>query len=140
VFKDPNLRAERVTDGLSSPTSMAFISEDRILVLEKNTGYVRLVSNGILQQDPILELDVDTTTLTCCRGLLGIAIAENQDESYEVFIYLSEAAKDEANPVRNKLYKYQWDDNSLSLVNPMLLLSTCNAGPKSSRWKISNRT
>ena len=72
VFKDPNLRPELITEGLSSPTSMAFIDKDNILVLEKNTGEVRLVSHGILQQDPILKLEVDTTMLTCCRGLLGI--------------------------------------------------------------------
>ncbi|HZD34810.1 MAG TPA: hypothetical protein VE130_06360, partial [Nitrososphaeraceae archaeon] len=92
VFKDPNLRAELITEGLSSPTSMAFIDNDNILVLEKNTGEVRLVSNGTLQQDPILKLEVDTTTLTCCRGLLGIAITENQDRSHDVFLYLSEPA------------------------------------------------
>lgn len=38
VFKDPNLRAELITKGLSSPTSMAFVDNDNILVLEKNTG------------------------------------------------------------------------------------------------------
>jgi hypothetical protein len=63
-------------EGLSSPTSMAFIDNNNILVLEKNSGEVRLVSNGILQKVPVLNLDVDTTTLTCCRGLLGIASIE----------------------------------------------------------------
>jgi hypothetical protein len=32
VFKDPNLRAELITEGLSSPTSMAFI--DRFIVVD----------------------------------------------------------------------------------------------------------
>jgi aldose sugar dehydrogenase len=134
VFKDPNLRAELVAGGLSSPTSMAFIDDNNILVLEKNSGQVRLVSNGILQQDPILELDVDTTTLTCCRGLLGMAITEKEDQSHEVFIYLSEAD----DPVRNKLYKYQWDNNSMSLVNPKLLLDLpATPGPNHPGGKIT---
>jgi aldose sugar dehydrogenase len=75
IFKDTNLRAELVVQGLNSPTSMAFLDENHILVLEKNSGNVLLVSNGVLQKQPVLKLHVDHTTLTCCRGLLGIAIA-----------------------------------------------------------------
>lgn len=137
VLKDPNLRAELVSEGLSSPTSMAFIDDNTILVTEKNTGAVRLVSNGILQQDPILELDVDTTTLTCCRGLLGIATNEKHAQSPDVFLYLSEAA-DENTPVRNRLYKYQWDDVSKSLADPKLLLDLPAApGPNHPGGKIT---
>ena len=33
-----NLKIELVTEGLSSPTSMAFVDDNKILVLEKNTG------------------------------------------------------------------------------------------------------
>jgi aldose sugar dehydrogenase len=138
VFKDHNLRAELITEGLSSPTSMAFVDSDNILVLEKNTGEVRLVSNGTLQQDPILKLEVDATTLTCCRGLLGIAITENQEGSHDVFLYLSEPAKDEASEVRNRLYKYEWDANSMSLTNPKLLLDlTATPGPNHPGGKIA---
>jgi glucose/arabinose dehydrogenase len=98
TFRDSNIKAELVVaEGLSSPTSMVFIDNNKILVLEKNSGEVRLVSNGILQEEPVLKLKVDTTTLTCCRGLLGIANLEN-----DVFLYLSEAANDDQ-PVRNRL-------------------------------------
>jgi aldose sugar dehydrogenase len=75
----------------------AFVDNNTKLVLEKNSGEVRLVSNGILQEEPVLKLEVDTTTLTCCRGLLGIANIEN-----EVFLYLTEPAKDDQ-PIRNTL-------------------------------------
>ena len=40
IIQDPNLKAELVVEGLSSPTSMAFIQNNSILVLEKNTGEV----------------------------------------------------------------------------------------------------
>src|ERR671923_1383527 len=99
VFKDSNLKAELlVEEGLSSPTSMAFLDGNNILVLEKNSGQVRLVSNGVLQEEPVLKLDVDSTTLTCCRGLLGIATVGKED----IFLYFSEASKDDQ-PVRNRL-------------------------------------
>jgi glucose/arabinose dehydrogenase len=131
AFKDPNLKAELIVEeGLSSPTSMTFMDNNIILVLEKNSGQVRLVSNGILQEEPVLELNVDTTTLTCCRGLLGIASIEN-----EVFLYLSEAAKDDQ-PVKNRLYRYQW--NGQSLVNPQLLLDLpATPGPNHPGGKIA---
>ena len=48
ITKDPNLKVETLVNGLSSPTSMAFIDNNNILVLEKG-GQVRLVSNGVLE-------------------------------------------------------------------------------------------
>ena len=69
-IKDPSLKVETVVTGLSSPTSMAFIDNNNILILEKG-GLVRLVSNGVLQAKPVLQVSVDTVSE---RGLLGIAI------------------------------------------------------------------
>jgi glucose/arabinose dehydrogenase len=62
-----------VARGLSSPTSMAFIDRSNLLVLEK-AGQVRLVSNGILQKQPVLTVPVDNESE---RGLLGIAILKS---------------------------------------------------------------
>jgi aldose sugar dehydrogenase len=71
TLKDPDstLRIEFVTNGLSSPTSMSFVDNMNLLVLEKN-GQVRLISNGVLQKQPLLTVSVNTTAE---RGLLGIA-------------------------------------------------------------------
>src|ERR671910_1177541 len=133
TFKDSALKAELIVEeGLSSPTSMAFLDDNNILVLEKNSGEVRLVSNGILQEEPVLKLDVDTTTLTCCRGLLGIATIEK-----EVFLYLTEPAKDDQ-PIRNTLYKYQWNEQNHTLVNPKLILDLpATPGPNHPGGKIA---
>ncbi|MGH9925127.1 MAG: hypothetical protein ACRD5B_07085, partial [Nitrososphaeraceae archaeon] len=65
---DPNLGVESFVEGLSSPTSMTFLDNENILVLEKE-GQVRLVSNGELVPEPILQIPVDTDSE---RGLLGI--------------------------------------------------------------------
>jgi glucose/arabinose dehydrogenase len=70
ITKDSNLKVETVVSGLSAPTSMAFIDNSNILVLEKG-GQLRLVSNGALQGKPVLQAPVDTESE---RGLLGIAI------------------------------------------------------------------
>ena len=133
ILRDLNLDIELVSDGLSHPTSMAFVDRTNIFVLEKNTGAVRLISDGLLKNEPVLELDVDTASSeSCCRGLLGIAIRPAFDYETpitnvngnlditraEVFLYFSEKiASDE---VRNRIYKYQWDGEFLA--NPQLLL------------------
>jgi glucose/arabinose dehydrogenase len=48
TINDPNLSVEAVVAGLSFPTSIAFLDENNILILEKE-GSVSLVSNGVLQ-------------------------------------------------------------------------------------------
>ena len=114
TFNDPNLQVETIVEGLSWPTSMAFIDNNNILVLEKEKGTVRLVSNGILQEEPVLEVDVNSRSE---RGLLGIAIMNNDT----VFLYYTESSQD-GDQLRNRVYKYQWNDEERLLVNPTLIL------------------
>lgn len=92
-LRDPNLTVESFVSGISFPTSMLFLDENNILVLEKD-GNVRLVSNGMLQAQPLVSLTVDTKNE---RGLLG---AERVGES--VFLYAT--VKD--GEVINRIYKY----------------------------------
>ena len=121
TIKDPNLRVETIVEGLSWPTSMAFIDNNNILVLEKEKGTVRLISNGILQETPVLEVDVNSNNE---RGLLGIAIMNNDT----VFLYYTESSSSSSSSsednelLRNRVYKYQWNDEEKILVNPTLIL------------------
>ena len=80
IIKDSNLKVETVVTGLSSPTSMAFIDNNNILVLEKG-GQVRLVSNGVLVAKPVLQVPVATENE---RGLLGIAIMNSSSNTTTV--------------------------------------------------------
>lgn len=93
TITDPSLKTELVVDGLSSPSSIAFLDNNNILLLEKE-GNLRLVSNGQLQQDPVLQLSgVESNNE---RGLLGIAIMKNSNSSTEigggniVYLYVTE--------------------------------------------------
>ena len=114
---EPNLTAKSVLDGLSSPTSIAFLDENNILLLEKE-GSVRLISNGQLILEPVLQLQgVESNNE---RGLLGIEVMDDR-----VFLYVTESgAQVEGIPtegdVRNRVYSYTWD--GASLTNPQLLL------------------
>ena len=115
IINDPNIQIELFVEGLFWPTSMAFIDNNNILVLEKDQGTVRLISNGILQEEPVLKVDVNTKAE---RGLLGIAIM-NKDA---VFLYYTEESSKDDEQLRNKIYKYQWNDEERLLVNPTLIL------------------
>jgi glucose/arabinose dehydrogenase len=128
TINDPNLRAELISGGMSFPTSMAFLDNNNILVLEKE-GAVRLMTNGVMQDSPVLQVTTDSKNE---RGLLGIAISGTNGNATSspaggqpatVFLYYTEQGEEE---LRNRVYKYQW--NGESLVNPVLLLDL-PAGP-----------
>jgi glucose/arabinose dehydrogenase len=108
IINNPNMMAEIIVEELSSPTSMAFIDSNNILVLEK-AGSVRLISNGILQEQPVLNVPVDTESE---RGLLGIATLGDDT----IFLYFTESGE----TLRNRVYRYNW--NGEALVNPALIL------------------
>ena len=120
---DNDLRIELFTDGLAKPTSMTFVDNDTILVLEKDTGTVRVINNGTLEKDPVLSVRVDAKAE---RGLLGIDIlkrniGQTTIDDY-VFIYFTEDTNKNTGEesVRNRIYRYNW--NGTNLFNPVLLL------------------
>jgi len=121
---DPNLGVESFVEGLSSPTSIAFLNNENILVLEKE-GQVRLVSNGEHVPEPVLQVPVDTDSE---RGLLGIAVMNGsrtgsglgQNASAQtIFLYYTESGG-EGGELRNRVYKYSC--NGQTLDNPTLLV------------------
>jgi glucose/arabinose dehydrogenase len=121
VVNDASLTVEAVQKDLESPTGMAFLGPDDILVLEKDKGTVRRITNGHLLDKPILDVDVATEQE---RGMLGIAIARTNgeiDRSPYVFLYYTEAkGEDGSDAIGNRLYRYQLEGNRL--VSPKLLL------------------
>ena len=109
ILRDRSLVAQPYISGLKIPMNMAFLGND-ILVLEKNTGDVRLVRDGKLQPVPVLTLNVSSNTFE--EGLLGIAAKGST-------VYLHFTERDLQNKVSNLFYKYTWDGNRL--INPILL-------------------
>jgi aldose sugar dehydrogenase len=111
-ISDLGLKVEKVIKGLSLPTSMAFLDHDDILILQKDNGMVRLVLNGVLQPNPILDVDVESQSE---RGLLGVAAANATGVTTKtVFLYFTEeAAGDE---IRNSIYKYDWNGTGSNII------------------------
>lgn len=144
VFNQPGFTTEVVADGLSLPTTMAFLSQNDILVLEKDKGTVMRVIDGVVQPEPLLDVNVATEVERC---MCGIAISQNNEtgKTY-VFLYYTEAqGADGGDPIGNRLYRYELEtgqsggttgpsdidsnsaaqassSSSAKLVNPKLLL------------------
>jgi len=109
VVEDEDFFAEKFVEGLSRPTSLHFIEND-LLVLEKD-GNVRLIRNGTLQNESILNVSVNTTNE---RGLLGITSINST-----VFLYFTESDLESGDLLGNRIYRYNW--NGTNLVNSVLI-------------------
>jgi len=124
TVSDSVLKVEKVLDGLTFPTGMAFLGPDDLLIIEKNNGTVHRISNGVMSKEPLIDVNVANQVE---RGLLGIAIEKNKNGSTYVFLYYTESvAKDgndfSADPLANRLYRYELSGNGTRLINPQLLI------------------
>ena len=80
---NPSLSVRTVVSGLTTPSSIAFLGQDDMLVLEKNTGKVLRVTNGVVQ-GVALDLAVNNASE---RGLLGIALHPDFPTNRGVYLY-----------------------------------------------------
>jgi glucose/arabinose dehydrogenase len=127
TLHDDTLAIELVAEELNSPTSMRFLDDSTLLVLEKNEGRVRVVSDGDLLEEPAIEVEVVTGPE---QGLLGIATTSNGGDkdddntatttSSSVFLYLTERNYQENS--RNFVYKYLYDEDEKRLENGTVIL------------------
>ncbi len=80
---DPNLDVRTAASGFTTPVSIAFLGANDMLVLEKNTGRVQHVVNGVTVGTAI-DLAVNSNSE---RGLLGIALHPNFPTTPFVYLY-----------------------------------------------------
>ena len=130
TISDTRLKVEKVVEGMDLPTSMTFIDHDNVLILQKDNGMVRFVSNGTLQVNPLLDVSVEMSSE---RGLLGVAVANAAGENKTVFLYYTEVSHDE---VRNRIYRFDWDGVSSLTGGTLLLDLPGEPGPNHDGGKI----
>lgn len=116
TFAEPSLNVQDlvvekyVSDLCCMITTMTFV-EDDILILQKSDGVVRLIRDGVLQDEPVLDVNVDPDGE---KGMLGITSVGST-----VYLYYTEANEDGGESLGNRIYKYEWTGDYL--INPELL-------------------
>jgi glucose/arabinose dehydrogenase len=110
-ISDAHLKVEKVVGGLSFPTSMVFLDHDDLLILQKENGEARLVSNGALLPKPVFNTFVEKNSE---RGLLGVAVANDSSGTKTVFLYYTEPDAN-SGEVRNRIYRFDnWSGGNLT--------------------------
>lgn len=125
VMLDDNLTVTTVITGLDQPTSLAFIGPDDFLVLEKASGKVKRIVNGLLHSTP-LDLAVNNASE---RGLLGIALHPKFSQNGWVYLYWTESSTgvdtaniDEIAVLGNRVDRYVWNGSTLTFDRNLIKL------------------
>lgn len=115
----PNLDVRTVVAGLTTPIAVAFIGDEDMLVLEKNTGKVLRVTDGVVK-GTALDLAVNFASE---RGLLGIALHPSFPDNPGVYLYWTESTSgadsnvlSETPLLGNRVDRFSWDETSGTLA------------------------
>jgi glucose/arabinose dehydrogenase len=122
---DSNLELTTRASGLVTPTSIAFLGADDVLVLEKNTGKVQRVVGGAVEAT-VLDLDVNFGSE---RGLLGIALHPDFPTNPGIYLFWTESTTGadtdvlSATPLLgNRVDRFVWDGSSLTFASNLIRL------------------
>ena len=115
---DPNLGVRTVIENLDQPTTMAFLGPNDFFVLEKASGQVKRVVNGVVQST-VLDLVVNSGSE---RGLLGIALHPDFPATPHVYLYWTESTTgadstvlSETPLLGNRVDRFVWDGSTLTM-------------------------
>jgi aldose sugar dehydrogenase len=115
---DPKLAARTAVSGLATPTALAFVGPNEMLVLEKGTGRVQHVVDGAIA-GTALDLAVNSFSE---RGLLGIALHPQFPANPGVYLYWTEsttgdsAVPSETTLLGNRVDRYVWNASTSTLT------------------------
>jgi aldose sugar dehydrogenase len=119
TLDDSDLEVEHVTEGLESPTSMAFIGNHGDMLILEKSGEVILLTGENMSKLSLLNLTVNDQNE---RGLLGVAVLNNISDSYTTAI----AASNDDQTITTR------DDNNKNKNNNNNSISISNTGTKAS--------
>lgn len=123
---DPNLQVSTAVSGLNQPIGIVFLAANDFFVLEKATGQVKRVINGVVQSPPVLDLAVNSASE---RGLLSMALHPNFPTVPQVFIRWTESstgadstALSEVPLLGNRVDRFLWNGTTLTQDIPIVAL------------------
>jgi glucose/arabinose dehydrogenase len=123
---DPNLEATTFLTGLDQPIGIIFLGQNDFFVLEKATGKVRRVINGVMQANPALDLAVNSNSE---RGLLSLVLAPNFPTDPSVYIRWTESSTGADSTVvanvtllANRVDRFVWNGTTLTQAENIIKL------------------
>jgi glucose/arabinose dehydrogenase len=128
---DHKLAVKTVATGLTTPTTMLFLGTQDMLVLEKNTGKVQRVIDGVIQPTPALDLAVNFASE---RGLLGSALHPDFPANPGVYLFWTESTTgadssvlSEVPLLGNRVDRFIWDGENLTFEDNLIRLRAFQA-------------
>jgi len=118
LILDTPYRLEVVADKLRVPWSLAFLPDGRLLVAECQ-GRVRVVTGGVLLDEPALEM---TLPIRGTNGFLGLAVHPQFEQNHYGYLALNEL---QGGGPTLKVVRYREDANRL--VDPHVILDNLPA-------------
>src|SRR6185369_14586992 len=104
--------------GISQPIGIVFLAATDFLVLEKASGQIKRVINGVIQATPVLDLAVNSNSE---RGLLSMAKHPNFAANNFVYIRWTESstgadsgAAADVPLTGNRVDRYLWNGSTLA--------------------------
>lgn len=124
---DPNLEVTSVlTAGISQPIGIVFLAQNDFLVLEKASGQVKRVVNGVLQGLPVLDLAVNSASE---RGLLSLVLHPNFPATPYMYVRWTESSTGADTAVTlnvpllgNRVDRFAWNGSTLAFDRSIIAM------------------
>jgi glucose/arabinose dehydrogenase len=124
---DPGLQVTTVLNaGITQPIGIVFLAQNDFLVLEKASGQVKRVINGVIQSAPVLDLAVNSNSE---RGLLSLVLHPNFPLTPFVFVRWTQSSTGVDTTAAlnvpllgNRVDRFIWDGSTLSFDRNMITL------------------
>jgi glucose/arabinose dehydrogenase len=109
-------RAEVVASGVTMPANLVFAPDRRLFFSEVVDGRVRIVADGVLQEQPFVILPASKGPY---QGVLGLALDPDFATNHWVYVFYSEADAD-SRPTRNRIVRFTERDGLATEPRPIL--------------------
>jgi glucose/arabinose dehydrogenase len=124
---DPNLEVTTVlSTGIVQPIGIVFLGQADYLVLEKASGLVKRVVNGVIEATPVLDLAVNSNSE---RGLLSLVLDPGFPATPFVYVRWTESSTGvdtsavlEVPLLGNRVDRFVWDGSTLSFDRNIIRL------------------
>ncbi|HZI51398.1 MAG TPA: PQQ-dependent sugar dehydrogenase, partial [Terriglobia bacterium] len=124
---DPNLQVTTVLNtGLNQPIGIVFLGLNDYLVLERASGQVKRVINGVVQATPVLDLAVNSNSE---RGLLSLALDPNFPSTPAMYIFWTQSstggdsvAVSDVPTLGNRVDRYIWNGSTLTFDLNLIMM------------------